>query len=217
MRDGTARRTASGSRGATSRLQLALPKGRVLTESCVVLRRLGFPPPVTRSYRHETPDHTLVVRLLKSADIPRLVATGACHLGVAGDEWIDECSEPVERVMALDWYHAKLCLAANAAWHPSADPRVVTPFPRLAKRLLGEGEHRLKISAVAGSSEAFPPDLAGAIVDCVETGATLRANGLDVRKVLLECNVQLIATPGLELGIGASEIVARTLQAFRPE
>jgi ATP phosphoribosyltransferase len=192
-------------------LELALPKGRLLEQSRQVLARLGVSELSSRRYRYETPSGTLV-RLVKMQDVPLLVASGVIDLGVAPDEWIEESGVAVARLARLGWYRARIAVAAPAGAdaRPAARRgplRVATEYPALARRLLPPSPAGYRVCRVSGSAEAFPPEHADLIVDCVETGETLGANGLVEVATLLECDVHLIGREGAADGEAGREVL----------
>jgi hypothetical protein len=70
--------------------------------------------------------------------------------------------------------------------------RVATEFPVLAARCFAGYEGRVEIVEAHGSAEAFPPELADVVVDCVETGMTSQIHGLEEQRVLLECAMVVV-------------------------
>jgi ATP phosphoribosyltransferase len=184
-------------------LSLGLPKGRLLAHSRRILGRLGIHEEMMRKYRFTIPDKHAVARLVKMQDIPGLVQQGLLDIGVAPDEWIEECGGGVHRIASLGWYRARICLLVHRSsdyvkfgdpdWPTGSRPcRVVTEYPNLARNYLHSTYPNAQVLSIRGSAEAFLPDLADAIVDCVETGKTAEENGLDIIDVIQYCDVHVI-------------------------
>src|ERR1039457_1529395 len=132
-------------------------------------------------------------------DIPRLVSSGELDAGVASDEWITESGAEVRRLTVLNWCNARICLAAPLDFTPGPGLRIVSEYPSLATSYArGQWGESSSVRTVFGSAEAYVPVFADAVIDCVETGETLRRSNLVVHDVLLESACWLIASPSLE-------------------
>jgi ATP phosphoribosyltransferase len=185
-------------------IPIALPKGRLASFSYQLLEELGAPHQ-ERRYRYHCQAAELEARLFKIRDIARMVGDGIVPLGIAPDEWIAESSANVTRVMPLCWYHASIALIGQDLAIAERDElegfaesqvhgKVSTEYPNIAARYLSQTGKDLDVMTVTGSAEAFVPGLADFAIDCVETGQTLRENGLVVMDTIMNCDVHLIAS-----------------------
>ncbi len=142
------------------------------------------------------------VRLLlaRAMDIPLFVARGAADIGIAGDDAVAECGlcttpswgriRDLAVVMELDFGACKVALAAPPRIREPES--IATTMPNLAERYCRSA----KIIRLQGALETAPFfRIAEAIVDQVDTGTTLRENGLRILKVLMESRVRLLANP----------------------
>ena len=181
-------------------LTIALPKSRLL-DAVVELadaRGLRIGPALRAGGR------TLVIEagglrllLLKDADVPVYVEQGIAACGIAGLDQVLERDADVLRLLRLPFGHCRLCLIAPDGGSPSGDagPLVIaSKFPRLAERLAAERGRHAHVIPLAGSVElAASLGLADYVVDLVETGRTLRENGLHPVEEWLHVAPYLIA------------------------
>jgi ATP phosphoribosyltransferase len=164
------------------KLRLALPKGRLLPGVMDLMGRAGFELAATsRSYDLNCNDLEGV--LLKPKAIPQLVALGFIDVGFCGRDILqDSIYENLVEVFDTGLNTIKLMAAARdheILESPPPRPLVVaTEFPVLVDRWLSSlGVSHIVLQSF-GSTEAYAPRFADLIVDVVETGETLRANGL---------------------------------------
>lgn len=175
---------------------IALPKGIVIGRSRALVARIcgGDPAPAGRlSFRSPNGD---IVLLCKHRDVPRLLAANAIDIGITSYEWVVEAGFPQSRIFRrLDWCDTRISLIARAERAATVleQPALAcaTEFPTIAKRYLDETGLASKTSlmAVSGSTETFVGSLCDIAIECVETGATLRDNGLAEVRTVLECHV----------------------------
>lgn len=172
-------------------MRIALPKGRLLSGVERVLERAGYrkvPNDNERNYTilldHGDTQHT--AKLLKPRAIPQLLALGRFDVGFCGIDLIREAHVEDETTDALDLdcnrvrivVAAPLALA-DIATHPPRRPILIaSEYPNLASAWAFTNGLAHILVHTYGSTEAYAPDDADIIVDCVETGATLAANGL---------------------------------------
>jgi len=167
------------------RLTLALPKGRLLDEVLALAdaRGLAIGPAVRAAGRALVLEAAgLRLLLLKDADVPVYVEQGIAACGVAGLDQVLEREADVMRLLRLPFGHCRLCLIARQAEAPggAGAPLVIaSKYPRLATSLALARGHQAQVIPLAGSVElATRLGLADYVVDLVETGRTLRENGL---------------------------------------
>jgi len=168
-------------------LTLALPKGRLLDGALELLRELGVTDldPDSRRLIWEDPRRGLRCLLLKPADVPAYVIYGAADLGIVGRDILLEQEPDVYEPLDLGFGFCRLVVAEPRALWERDDPakwswvRVATKYPRLTERYFAERGIQVEIVRLDGSIELAPlVGLAERIVDLVQTGETLRANGL---------------------------------------
>ncbi len=181
-------------------LTLALPKGRLLAgfvEHCGD-RGVSLGEALLGAGRQlvlELPD--LRVLLLKDADVPVYVEQGVAECGVAGLDQILERGADVMRVLRFPFGRCRLCLIGRAGGELREDGRpllLASKYPRLAGRLAEAKGRQVQVIPLAGSVElAARLGLADAVLDLVETGRTLRENGLHPVEEWLRVAPYLIA------------------------
>ena len=171
----------------TSMLTLALPKGRLLDGALALLRALGVDGIDAESRKLIFSDEGRGLRLLllKPADIPAYVIYGAADLGIVGKDILAEQDPDVYEPLDLGFGFCRLVVAEPRELWERDDPakwswvRVATKYPRMTERYFSERGIHVEIVRLDGSIELAPlVGLADHIVDLVQSGETLRANGL---------------------------------------
>jgi ATP phosphoribosyltransferase len=171
----------------TGRLTLALPKGRLLDSALETLRAVGVHGVDQDSRRLIFDDARLGLRLLflKPADVPAYVTYGAAHLGIVGKDILLEQEPDVYEPVDLGFGVCRLVVAEPRELWERDDParwswvRVATKYPRLTEQYFSARGVQVEIVRLDGSIELAPlVGLAERIVDLVQSGETLRANGL---------------------------------------
>jgi len=168
-------------------LTLALPKGRLLEPALDLLREIGVDGVDQASRRLIFDDAHYGLRLLflKPADVPAYVTYGAAHLGIVGKDILLEQEPDVYEPLDLGFGFCRLVVAeARELWERD-DPskwswvRVATKYPRLTEQYFSARGVQVEIVRLDGSIELAPlVGLAERIVDLVQSGETLRVNGL---------------------------------------
>ena len=172
---------------AKERLTLALPKGRLLDGALGLLRDLGVDG-VDQDSRKLifTDDRSgLKMLFLKPVDIPAYVLYGAADVGIVGKDILLEQDPDVYEPLDLGFGFCRLVVAEPRELRERDDPakwswvRVATKYPRLAEQYFSERGVQVELVRLDGSVELAPlVGLAERIVDLVQSGETLRANGL---------------------------------------
>jgi ATP phosphoribosyltransferase len=199
----TASSPVTPSRRAADELSLALPKGRIAPEVERLLAEAGWAITGSeRDYRPRCAQERVVVKRMKSQNIPQLLQEGRHDIGFAGWDWALETDAEVDEVMDLATNPVRIVAAAPRAtadaW-PVTDRRLViaTEYVGLAERWAAEQGVEATIIRTFGATEVFPPEDADLIIDNSATGGTLRENGLVEIDVLLRSSTRLFARPGL--------------------
>lgn len=177
---------------SNEKLVMALPKGRILGEAMPLLRRAGIvPEPAfadedSRQLRFATSHPGLDLIRVRSFDVATFVAFGAAHLGIAGNDVLMEF-DYAEIYAPLDLAVGRCRLAVAAPLEDAAreDPsrwshvRVATKYPEITRRHFASRGVQAECIKLNGAMELAPSlGLSRYIVDLVQTGSTLRANGL---------------------------------------
>jgi ATP phosphoribosyltransferase len=168
-------------------LTVALPKGRLLDPALQLLSSIGIKGLEADTRRLLLTDTERDVRVifLKPADIPTYVEYGAADLGIVGKDILAEQQPEVYEPVDLGFGFCRLVVAEPRALWERDDPtkwswvRVATKYPMLTEQYFSERGIQVEMIHLDGSIELAPlVGLAERIVDLVQSGETLRANGL---------------------------------------
>jgi len=168
-------------------LTLALPKGRLLDPAMALLGAMGVKGLQAESRRLLLDDPSMGLRfiLLKPADVPTYVEYGAADLGIVGKDILLEQAPDVYEPVDLGFGFCRLVVAEPKELWERDDPakwswvRVATKYPTLTEQYFSARGIQVEIVRLDGSIELAPlVGLAERIVDLVQSGETLRANGL---------------------------------------
>jgi ATP phosphoribosyltransferase len=182
-------------------LTIAIPKGRVLKGLAKLLERAGFDVgPLLEDDRRliRELDGGLRFLLLKPDDVPTYVEYGAAALGVAGRDILLERRYDLYQPVDLGIGRCRMVLAGTEGADVPAIPRIATKYPRITTDYFASKGRQVEVIFVQGSVELAPAvGLADFIVDLVETGTTLRENGLVETEVIREISSVLVANRAL--------------------
>lgn len=180
-------------------LTIALSKGRILEETLPLLAAAGIQPvedPGT-SRKLILPSTREDVRLVivRASDVPAYVEHGGADLGVAGKDVLMEYGgqglyEPLDLGIA----RCRLMVAGRpGALDAVARPRVATKFVNITRRYFAEQGRQVHLLKLYGSMELAPlVGMADLIVDLVDTGRTLKANGLEPLEPIADISARLV-------------------------
>jgi ATP phosphoribosyltransferase len=162
----------------------------------------------------------------KPREIPLLVGDGIFDFGLTGTDWIEETGAKIEVV--YDFQYSK---TTSEGWrvvlavpqdHPArtvADlghgVRVATEYPTIARQYFRQVGRRAKVVHSYGSTEAKIPELADAVLEVVETGTSLRHNGLRELETVRRCGVQVIAGPSAWADPALRSVVEQVVALLR--
>jgi ATP phosphoribosyltransferase len=176
-----------------AKLVLALPKGRVMAESLRAFERAGLrlvPPATGRAMRYDAGD--AIVIEMRNADVPTYVELGVADAGVVGKDVLLESGSRVYEPADLGFAACRLSLVRVRGAAGTIE-RVATKYPRLATEYLRRVGSSAEVVKLTGNVEiACLTGLADAVVDVVQTGATLEANGLEEVDVLLRSSARFV-------------------------
>ena len=166
-------------------LTLALSKGRILDDTLPLLAAAGIRPvddPASRKLILRTDRDDVRLLVIRASDVPTFVEHGAADLGVAGkDVLLEHGGEGLYEPLDLGIARCRLMVAAPVgAGLPGGRLRVATKYVTATRRHYAARGEQVEIIKLYGSMELAPlVGLADRIVDLVDTGNTLRANGLE--------------------------------------
>jgi ATP phosphoribosyltransferase len=183
-------------------LTIAIPKGRVTKVLAPLLGAAGLDASALaeddRRLVRESRDGSLRFLLLKPDDVPTYVEYGAADLGVSGRDVLRERRCDLYQPLDLGIGKCRMVVAAKGGAKLPDVPRIATKFPRIATEHYAARGVQAEIIYVGGSVELAPlVGLSDAIVDLVESGATLRENGLAEVETILEVSSVLVANRSL--------------------
>lgn len=196
----------AASAAGTGPIILALPKGRILSELGPVLARAGIQPAPdytdedSRRLRFETSDPALDVVRVRPFDVATFVAHGAAQIGICGADVLMEFDYPeIYAPLDLGIGRCRISVAEPAATAGQDDPSrwsriaVASKYPAVAQRHYAARGVQAEVVHLNGAMELAPSlGLARVIVDLVQTGSTLKANGLIETEVIAHVTSRLI-------------------------
>ena len=184
-------------------LTFALTKGRLAKKTMELLENSGIrceemQDPDTRKLIFVNEEHKLKFFLAKGPDVPTYVEYGAADIGVVGKDTIDEEGRKLYEVLDLGFGKCRMCVCgphkAKELLQHQEQIRVATKYPHIAKDYFYNKKHQtVEIIKLNGSIELAPiVGLAEVIVDIVETGSTLRENGLEVLEEICPLSARVV-------------------------
>ena len=179
-------------------IKIALPKGRLGDKVLAQFEAAGYACPEIH-----TPSRKLVFStdevsyfFVKPSDVPIYVERGVADIGVAGSDILMEYEPDVYSLLDLGIGKCRICVAAKAEFEDDYGRplRVATKFKNVASKYYGSLGRTIDIIKLNGSIELAPIlGLSDVIVDIVETGTTLKENGLVVKEEIAPISSRLIA------------------------
>lgn len=184
-------------------LTIALAKGRLAKQTLALLEQTGITceemkDKETRKLIFTNEEAGLRFFLSKTSDVPTYVEYGAADIGVVGSDTILEEGRKVLEVLDLGLGRCDMCVAGPASARELLKKnqviRVASKYPGIAKDYFYNRRHQtVEIIKLNGSVELAPiVGLSEVIVDIVETGSTLRANGLEVLEKICPLSTRVI-------------------------
>ena len=172
----------------SERLRIALTKGRLQDQSVELFEAMGLDcTPVRHPGRrlvHAIPNYPLDAVLAKAPDVITYVEHGVCDLGIVGKDTIMEQGKSFYEVLDLGFGKCRFALATKKGkdvYGGYKTPVIATKYPAVTKAFFNKKNMDVETIKIEGSVELAPLlELADGIVDIVETGTTLKENGLEV-------------------------------------
>lgn len=180
-------------------LTIALSKGRILDETLPLLQQVGIEPiediGSSRKLIFDTTQSGVRLVVIRATDVPTYVSHGAADLGIAGKDVLMEFGEHgLYEPLDLGIAKCRLMTAARVGSEmPSRRLRVATKYTQVAKQYFAEQGIQVDLIKLYGAMELAPiMGLADQIVDVVDTGRTLQANGLEPLELIAPISARLI-------------------------
>ncbi len=180
-------------------LTIALAKGRILDETLPLLARAGIEPiddlSTSRKLVFETNQAHINLVLIRSSDVPTYVQYGAADLGIAGkDVLLEHGGDGLYERVDLKIAGCKLMTAGFADKAlPKGRLKVATKYPAITRKYFVDQGRQVEVIKLYGSMELAPVvGLTDLIVDLVDTGNTLKANGLVPLDHIMDISSRLI-------------------------
>lgn len=184
---------------SSSDLIIALTKGRILDETLPLFAAAGIEPlediAKSRKLLFESNVPGVKLMVMRGSDVPTYVEFGSADMGVAGRDLILEYgTEAFYEPLDLGIAKCRLMTARPVGAPPPTERlRVATKFVNSAKRYFAEQGQQIELIKLNGALELAPSmGLADAIVDIVDTGNTLKANGLEAQEVIAQISSRII-------------------------
>lgn len=180
-------------------LVIALSKGRILKETLPLMKAAGIEPledvTTSRKLIFDTTIANIKLIIIRATDVPSYVQYGAADIGVTGkDVLMEHGADGLYEPLDLKIAKCRLMTAAkNGQVSPQGRIKVATKFVNLAKKYYASRGVQTDIIKLYGAMELAPLlGLADEIVDIVDTGNTLKANGLEPREHIHDISTRLV-------------------------
>lgn len=180
-------------------LTIALSKGRIYKETLPLLAHAGIEPKddpeTSRKLILDTSQDDVKLVIIRATDVPTYVQYGAADIGVAGkDVLMEHGGEGLYEPVDLRIAKCRLMVAGpKGAAEPNGRLRIATKFVNCTRRYYAEQGKQVEVIKLYGSMELAPiVGLADRIVDLVDTGNTLKANGLEPMEHIADISSRLI-------------------------
>ncbi len=187
-------------------LTIALGKGRLAKKTMELFEQIGITceemkDPASRRLLFVNEEYKLKFFLAKGPDVPTYVEYGAADIGIVGKDTILEERRKILEVLDLGYGKCRMCVcgpeSSRALLSSQQQIRVATKYPNIAKDYFyNEKNQTVEIIKLNGSIELAPiVGLSEVIVDIVETGSTLRENGLSVLEEVCPLSARVVVNP----------------------
>lgn len=183
-----------------SMLKIAITKGRLLDDSIELFEKMGLDCTALknpgRRLIHDIPNYPLEVVMAKAPDVITYVEHGVCALGIVGKDTIMEQGNSFYEVLDLGFGSCRFALAVKKGFDfygSYKTRRIATKYPNVSKKYFLSKGMDVSVVKIEGSVEIAPLlGLSDGIVDIVQTGGTLKANGLEVIEDIGDVSARLI-------------------------
>lgn len=180
-------------------VKIALAKGRLAEDAVKMLESIGIKfkdySPKSRKLIFVDDSEKIKLVFVKSADVPVYVEKGAVDMGVVGKDILMENKADVYEILNLNMGKCKMCVAGFKEYEFNTNKKLIvgTKYPNTAKNYFNKKGILSEVIKLGGSVELAPIlGLSDVIVDIVETGRTLKENGLVVLEEMYDISARLI-------------------------
>jgi ATP phosphoribosyltransferase len=180
-------------------ITIALSKGRIFKETLPLLAHAGIvpkdDPETSRKLILDTNRDDVKLVIIRATDVPTYVEYGAADIGVAGkDVLMEHGGEGLYEPLDLNIARCRMMVAGRKGEpEPNGRLRIATKFVNITRRYYAEQGRQVEVIKLYGSMELAPlVGLADRIVDLVDTGNTLRANGLEPMEHIADISSRLV-------------------------
>lgn len=182
-------------------ITIALSKGRLADKGLDIIRKAGVdcgnPQEISRKLIFYSKDKKIRFILVKPSDVPTYVEYGVADVGIVGKDTLLEEGRPLYEMLDLKFGKCRMVVAGfpnkQNEWITRAHTRVATKYPNIARNFFSKRGEMVEIIKLNGSVELGPlVGLSDVIVDIVETGRTLKENGLTVLEEICPISARLV-------------------------
>jgi ATP phosphoribosyltransferase len=182
-------------------ITIALSKGRLEKEAIKLLEKAGLDcteiKQPSRKLIFFTPDKSTRLILVKPSDVPTYVEYGIADIGIVGKDTLLEEGRSLYEMLDLNYGKCRVVVAGfpgkKDAWITNPHTRVATKYPNIARNFFSRQGETIEIIKLNGSVELGPlTGLSDVIVDIVESGRTLKENGLVVLEEICPVSARLV-------------------------
>jgi len=181
-------------------ITIALSKGRIGKDASDIFKRIGLGDSLdldSRKLIFKDEKNKISFINVKPSDVVTYVKNGVTDLGIVGKDSILESNQDIYEILDLGFGKCKFSIAGPAGqkvYRKDEVLKVATKYPYFTEKYFEEKQQKIEIIKLNGSVELAPlVGLADVIVDLVETGNTLKANGLEVIEDMCNISARLIA------------------------
>ena len=185
----------------TDTITIALSKGRIFKETVPLLKAAGIvpldDPETSRKLILDTTRDDIKLVIIRATDVPTYVEYGVADLGVTGKDVLMEYgAQDMYELLDLNVSRCKLMTAKiKGEQLPPGKIKVASKFINVARRYFANQGRQVELIKLYGGMELAPiMNLADVIVDIVDTGNTLRANGLETDEFIADISARVIAS-----------------------
>ncbi|MCL2433240.1 MAG: ATP phosphoribosyltransferase [Clostridia bacterium] len=205
-------------------ITFALAKGRLTQGAIGIFEKAGADcspllDETSRKLVRTSPDGRFRYILVKPVDVPVYVSSGVADAGVVGRDTLAEAGLPLYEMVDLGFGACRMCVCGfpqdKQRLQGGGSLRVATKYPRIAREWFARRGIHIEVIPLQGSVELGPlVGLSDVIVDIVESGGTLRANGLEVLEEIFHSSARLVVNrASLKVQQGLREFVERVAGA----
>jgi len=181
-------------------INVALGKGRLAEKGYEIFKKIGYDcsdfEKKSRKLVFENSEKGIRFILVKAQDVPIYVERGAADIGIVGKDTIMEEERDLYEILDLGFGKCKFSVAAPKGFQPEKMQgmlRVATKYPRVAQGYFMSKGRQIDVIKLNGSVELAPlVGLSDVIVDIVETGSTLKENGLEVIEDMYSVSARVV-------------------------